>query len=132
MDKITPVEGSTQKPLQISAKAALSPEHKDALCLLGYSFIQHRQGEKARLLFTALTTLFPQDIPIKLSLGYACLMTEHYAQALETAGSCQPTSVSGADNTPVDLIKIQALWGLDRKDEARRLLQSYLRGDSRP
>lgn len=127
-----PADDHGQKPVQLSpkVKASLSQDHKEVLCVLGYTFIQHQQGGKACSLFAALAVLFPQDIHIKLSLSYAYLMTECPAQALETVSRCLQLLTSNADSTAAKLIKIQALWALDRKDEARQLLHSYCNGSA--
>jgi tetratricopeptide (TPR) repeat protein len=102
----------------------LSLDHKDALSVLGYVFFQHHQSDKALILFKALNVLFPQDTHIRLSLAYAYLINGGYARALELAEHSDTESKT----VPGALIKIRALWALNRKDEARQQFQNGMNG----
>ena len=128
------MDAEQQHLRQIDAAQALNPQpaddplssdQRDALCVLGYSFIQHRQTDKALTLFEALHALLPDDPHVQKSLSYVYLTAQRYSEALETAERWEQGDNSG-DSAPIFLIQSQALWGLDRAEEARQRLQRYV------
>jgi tetratricopeptide (TPR) repeat protein len=113
--------------------SVLSMDHKDALLVLGHMFFQHRQSDKALILFEALQVLFPEDFHVRLSLAYAYLINGRYADALELAARCERDTgtMFKGKASPKALIEICALWALHRKDEARQQFQTLTNGLTR-
>ncbi len=112
------------------AHHGLSVDHRDALLVLGHMFFQHRQSDKALVLFETLYVLFPKDTHVRLCLAYAHLINGRYDRALELAEHCDSDMQIASDGKtlPKTLIEIRALWALHRKDEARQQFQTFING----
>lgn len=95
------------------------------LSLLGYLYLRHGQADRAITALEAVLLFRPGDGHTVRSLAYAYLADGRYAdclQALEAAG------VRG--QTWSELLRSRALWGLGRREEARRVM-ARISGDLR-
>lgn len=102
----------------------------EALLLLACLYEAHDKPEKALTLLLALREILPGERRVLRPLCHALLRTEQYAEALETADSLlalENNAPSGPyareDMACVLRLRAQALWGLNRHEEARPLLE---------
>lgn len=128
VEKASPGQSSAEPP----AVSPLSEDQLDALYVLGYSFIQHRQNDKAMTLFEALAALYPDDPHVQKSLSYVYLCARRYGDALVQAEAWQAQAdasaepLSATDVAGMALLQSRALWGLDRAGDAREQLRRFI------
>lgn len=107
------------------APRELSAEHRDALRLLGYLLLRQNHAADAVAVFRGLLATAPDDRHAHRALIYAYLAADEAERALELAGSYVPRQHEPLAAT-IHLLRAQALWRLDRPDEAREALQRFV------
>jgi tetratricopeptide (TPR) repeat protein len=105
----------------------MAPDEREFLSILGYFYLQNQKFDKAVVLFEALRELLPGDRLVAKSLCYAYLMTEQYTAALKIA-EWVDSGQSPAEDGHIGLVlKSKSLWGVGRTDEARQLLNRFIK-----
>jgi tetratricopeptide (TPR) repeat protein len=98
----------------------------DTLSLLGYVFLMTDKLEKALSVFAGLAELYPDHAHNHRLLAYTYLRLQRYAEALpETEAALAAAATDDEARDKLLLMKAHALWGLDRKDEADRLVEDF-------
>ena len=109
----------------------LTQEQRTTLSVLGYLHYRMGRHASARRIYASLLAAWPKEaapdaLYIQASLALASIAVEdgrgevalRYLQSLP-----EPTAVREA---PALLLRAQALWLLDRHDEARNAIQKYM------
>lgn len=92
---------------------------KEYLALQAWSHLHYGRTDDAIILLEGLAVLTPHDGWVRRTLAYACLQNGDFENCLQHLNRCLQSRNSRADR----LLRIRALWGLERRDEARQLLK---------
>lgn len=98
----------------------VNPAVHDYLSLLGYLFLRHGKTLRAITMFEALIVLRPGDHQAHRSLAYAFLVVGDHQRSLD---ELDRASSLGPANAHDQLLRIRALWGLERHAEARNMIR---------
>jgi Flp pilus assembly protein TadD len=106
----------------------------EALLLLARLYVMHEKHGKARVLLEGLFDLEPEDERVLRLLAYALLKAGEYEQSLgklrvidELRKNELSEYTQDAEDTACLLrLKAAALWGLQRKEEARTALEQSI------
>lgn len=96
----------------------LNHDHKTALTMLAYFYLQHQQAEKAHIMLEGLHSLWPNDPEITGLLGFCYLELGQYQAVLDTTAS-----IADPVSTVWSLLRSKALWGLGQTAAARAAWQ---------
>lgn len=96
----------------------MNSDHKEFLAVLGHCFLQHGRCAEAVTVYEGLAALFPDDVQIKISLGYSALQAQNFNRVLDVTETLLSGTLSARDRGMTLLIQARALWALARTDEA--------------
>lgn len=88
------------------------------LSLLSFLYLRHGRTAEATTILEGLTVIAPTDSSIRAMLAYAYLLGHEYESCLEQLNRMSRSKRSTSET----LIRIRALHGLGRREEARSLL----------
>jgi regulator of sirC expression with transglutaminase-like and TPR domain len=91
----------------------------DYLSLLGYLFLCHGKTSRAITILEALIALQPENPQAHRSLAYAFLIAGDHQRTLH---ELEHVTSSGPVDTHDQILRIRALWGLERYAEARQMI----------
>lgn len=103
----------------------------EALLLLASLFVVHAKLPKALTLLEGLRDLAPEDERVLRPLSHVLIEQKHYGRALDIIQELLslPGEKMSAEDTACALrLKASALWNLDRREEARALLEQISAG----
>ena len=106
----------------LKEKLALVPVKESSheyLALLGYLYLRHGKIAAATTILEGLAVMTPGDGWVRAVLAYAYLSGSEYQKCLEQLDRTSRAKRSTAEQ----VMRIRALCGLGRRDEARRLLE---------
>jgi tetratricopeptide (TPR) repeat protein len=109
----------------VARRAELGAEHRDVLRLLGYFMLRQQRAADAVAVFRGLLATDRADRHAHRALIYAHLAADQPERALELAETYVPRAREPLAAT-IHLLRAQALWRLDRPDEARAELQRFI------
>ena len=89
------------------------------LALLGYLYLRHGKIAAATTILEGLAVLTPGDTWVRAVLAYAYLLGGEYQKSLEQLDRTARNKRSKSEQ----VIRVRALCGLGRRDEAQRLLK---------
>ena len=96
----------------------MDSQPKDYLCLQAWMHLRYGRVTEAVVILEGLTVLIPGDAWVHRTLGYAYLQVGEFQSCLDQLNRLL------AKRTPTDrLLRVRALWGLGRRDEARRMVK---------
>jgi len=98
----------------------VNPTTLEYLSMLAYVLLRHGKTSRAIAILEALLTLQPGNSRARRSLAYAFLATGEHQKSLR---ELDHVTLAGAAGPHDLLLRIRALWGLDRQDEAREILE---------
>ncbi len=111
---------------QMSAKGIvkLAPAHLDVLRVVGYQYLKTGQFHKAERVFVCLHRQLPQHAQIAASLAFSLFHRGDYSGVLHVQSAFEEQG----STTPkvLQMLVMQALLRLQRKDEARQLWRRLL------
>ena len=88
------------------------------LALLGYLYLRHGKVAAAVTIMEGLAVMKPGDAWVRAVLAYAYLLDSDFQKCLEQLDRTSRNKRSNSEQ----VMRIRALVGLGRRDEARRLL----------
>jgi uncharacterized protein HemY len=98
----------------------------EALLLMASLYVMHEKHAKARVLLDGLYDLAPEDVRILRLLAYSLIMEGEYERGLavlrELENLTEPLG-QHAENTCFLRLEASALWGMNRTEEARTILE---------
>lgn len=109
--------------------ATLAKKEKDALHVLGYMLFRMGLFERSERVYKTLVKVAPQDAPDTLAhaaLAAIAVQKNDGANALKELRFVLDGGVISDKKTPYLLMKAQAFWILERKDEAKSVIDEYL------
>lgn len=103
--------------------ASLSSDAIELLDLLAYVYLENNRPEKAVIVLNALSALGQTDARSLTLLGLALLRSGKPETALSTL---ERVAMSGGVNAAFHLVRAQALFALERSEEAGAAMQAYV------
>jgi tetratricopeptide (TPR) repeat protein len=97
---------------------------KDFIARLGYNYLKNNKFKEAIVVYQALYHLFPESEHFSFCLSYLYLKQKQYEKALYYI-EIYLVDRKGTQKLAY-LIKSQALFNLDRLNEAKKCAQTYL------
>ena len=92
---------------------------QEYLALLGYLYLRHGKVAAATTILEGLAVVAPGNAWVRAVLAYAYLLEGDFQKCLEQLDRTSRSKRSNAEQ----VMRIRALCGLGRRDEARRLLE---------
>ncbi len=108
---------------------ALAPEQRQALHVLAFMLFRMKREESARTIYEALSSLAPSGQPDRLALAGLAAIALGKGKGAAALNFLKPVLAGKALSTRqavFHLMKAQALWLENRKEEARSALNEYL------
>ena len=105
----------------------------ETLLLLATLFVIHEKHAKALALLEGLFELAPQDERVLRLLCHSLVAQKSFQRALELTGELSAlagNAMSGQDRACTLRLKAAALWGLNRGEEARAVLEQSIAASS--
>lgn len=109
-----------------AGKTTLTGNQMRSLQAYGYLLLRMGLFERAQRLFRALGALDPDDRWVLRNLAYTSLLTGNPQAALDYLRRAIGQAPLPSDDAVLHLLKAQALWRLERKDEAQNSVNTYL------
>lgn len=103
--------------------ASLSTDAIELLDLLAYVYLENNRPEKAVVLLNALSALGQSDSRSLTLLALALLRSGKPQTALSTL---ERVAMAGGVNAVFHLVRAQALFALERTEEAGAAMQAYV------
>lgn len=103
--------------------ASLSGDALELLDLLAYVYLENNRPEKAVILLNALSALGQSDVRSLALLALALLRSGKPDAALATL---ERVAMAGGVDAVFHLVRAQALFALDRTEEAGAAMQAYV------
>lgn len=103
--------------------APLSRDALELLDLLAYVYLENNRPEKAVILLNALSALGQSDARSLALLALALLRSGKPGAALD---ALERVAMSGGVNAVFHLVRAQALFALERTEEAEAAMQAYV------
>lgn len=91
---------------------------QEYLALLAYLYLRHGKIAAATTILEGLAVLLPGNAWVRATLGYAYLSGKEFQKCLEQLDRTARNKRSTAEQ----VMRVRALHGLGRREEARRLL----------
>lgn len=115
-------------PSESSPKGEVTLSNNQLRSLQAYGYLLLRMGlyERAQRLFHALSAIDPEDRWALRNLAYTSLVTGNAQAALDYLRRAIGQGPLPSDDAVLHLLKAQALWRLERKDEAQNSVDTYL------
>ena len=90
------------------------------MSILAFLYLQNNKTDKAAVLLKALKVLYPDDVNIRRSLGYALIQADAAADGLTEVEACLARMRNkGPARAGLLFLRSRALWKLGRHEEAR-------------
>lgn len=101
----------------------MSDDEQNLLQLLGFVYLQCACPDKAAVVLAALNVLHPGQAKVLLGLALAQLRSAKPQRALETLDQL---AMAGGVDEAFHLMRGQALYALQRPEEAASAMRSYM------
>lgn len=101
----------------------MTPTSTEYLATQAWMHLAYGRASESIAILEALCVLAPQHAWARRTLAYAYLRNGEHEKCIEQLNRCLTTRNSRTDR----LLRIRALWGVGKRDEARLLLKK-LRG----
>lgn len=121
---IANIDNARQQKQAPVAVQKFTNQHRDALLMAVYQMLQHQQHQQAFVVLRAMLLIQPDDQRLLKFASYALVGMGQHAEALKVIEKC--LARDEAIDPVVYLIQSWALWGVDRKDEARTQFRRYV------
>jgi len=103
-----------------------APDDTRILQILASVLANQNREETAVALLEYALGKEPENNEVKQALSGAYLLIGHYAEALDMADQALAGGARHVVREKLLLVRSQALWGLERREEARKAMDHYL------
>jgi tetratricopeptide (TPR) repeat protein len=109
-----------------------APEDTRILHILASVLANQKREESAIALLEYALNKEPENNELKQALSGAYLLIGHFAESLDMADKSLAGGAKGIIRERLLLVRSQALWGLERREEARAAMAHYLSERQKP
>ncbi len=110
------------------ADKTINPKEFQTLISLAFLFLNTGDIEKAQKIYLALLKMTSEKkhtMQVYKSLAFVCLRKKDYTACLDYLREALDNEVIKSKDAVLYLLKAEALWHLERKQEADNALQQY-------